>query len=55
MLVPGQRCIKKLTDTQTSTMIKVSGLHCGHEGGGEGGGRRIVVRVEVRVKVGGLG
>lgn len=22
-IVPGQRCIKKLTDTQTSTMIKV--------------------------------
>ena len=28
VLVPGQRCIKKLTDTQTSTMIKV-GLHSG--------------------------
>lgn len=25
-IVPGQRCIKKLTDTQTSTMIKVKRL-----------------------------
>jgi len=27
-IVHGQRCIKKLTDLQTSTMIKVSQLFC---------------------------
>ena len=41
VLVPGQRCIKKLTDTQTSTMIKVrlAGAGGGREWGrgGEGG------------------
>ena len=27
-IVPGQRCIKKLTDMQTSTMIKVAQISC---------------------------